>query len=47
MPLRSGESKLAEQRFAEFELHVLAAGPAKVPVEVDAVGDGRHQRRSA
>ena len=38
--------QVAEQRFAQLELPVLAAGLAQIPVEVDAVGDGRHQRES-
>ncbi len=38
-----GGKQIAEQRFAEFELHVLAAGLAQVPHQVDTVGDGRHQ----
>ena len=33
----------AEDAVAQFEFHVLAAGAAQVPVEVDAVGDGGHQ----
>ena len=34
----------AEERFAQLELQVLPAGSAEVPVEIDSVGDGRHQR---
>ena len=43
MPLRLGGQKGAEERVAEFELDVLPAGAAKVPVEVEAVGDGGHE----